>query len=179
MVEYRRSELAKVSPAPSVIISSGPGNALNMPAGLTFDSSGNLWVGNLRANFVSEYTKAALSKSGSPAARVIITNASLFQVAGPYGVAVDPSGDLWVEGSPSTSTDAVCEYPKAELAEPGPPAPRATITPGYLLWDFTFDSSGNLWVPEYSGRRGGRVHQSRAHQVGIATGARHYWRVHP
>ena len=151
VVEYKKSELAKVSPAPSVIISSGPDVGLDMPAGLAFDSSGNLWVGNRRGDFVSEYTKTELSKSGSPVPRVTITNASLFQVAGPYGLGVDPSGDLWVEGSPSTSTDAVCEYPKAELAKPGPPAPRATISPGYQLWDFTFDSSGNLWVPEYSG----------------------------
>jgi hypothetical protein len=43
----------------------------------------------------------------------------------------------------------VCEYPKAQLTEPGLPAPRATISPGYELWDFTFDSSGNLWVPKY------------------------------
>jgi len=151
VVEYKKSELAKASPTPSVILSSGPDNALSMPAGLAFGSSGNLWVGNIRANFVTEFTRAELSKSGSPAPRVTITNASLFQVAGPYGLAVDPSGDLWVEGSPSTSTDAVCEYPKAELTKPGPPAPRATISPGYQLWDFTFDSSGNLWVPEYSG----------------------------
>ncbi|HXW81778.1 MAG TPA: hypothetical protein VEJ84_19900 [Acidimicrobiales bacterium] len=34
-------------------------------------------------------------------------------------------------------------------SQSGPPAPRATISPGYQLWDFTFDSSGNLWVPDY------------------------------
>ena len=151
VVEYRKSELAKASPAPSVTISSGPDVALDMPAGLVFDSSSNLWVGNIRANFVTEYTKAELSRSGSPAPRVTITNASLFSVRGPYGLAVDPSGDLWVEGSPSASADAVCKYPKAQLTKPGPPAPSATIYPGYQLWDFTFDSSGNLWVPEFGG----------------------------
>ena len=107
--------------------------------------------GRLAANTVTEYTKAELAASGSPAPRVTITNARLFADGGPYGLAVDPSGDLWVEGSPSANADAVCEYPKAQLAKPGPPAPRATISPGYQLWDFTFDSSGNLWVPEYYG----------------------------
>ena len=75
--------------------------------------------------------------------------AGLLASGGPYGLAVDPAGDLWVEGSPSAAADAVCEYVKAQLVKPGPPAPRATISPGYQLWDFTFDSSGNLWVPKY------------------------------
>ncbi len=151
VVEYKKSELAKASPAPSVIISSSPDQALNGPSGLAFDSFGNLWVDNGGTNTVIEYTKAELSGSGSPAPRVNFTNAALFAAAGPAGLAVDPSGDLWVEGSPSGSGDAVCEYPKSQLAKPGPPAPRATISPGYQLWDFTFDSSGNLWVPEYYG----------------------------
>ena len=43
----------------------------------------------------------------------------------------------------------MCEYPKAQLAKSEPPAPQATISPGYQFWDFTFDSSGNLWVPEF------------------------------
>ncbi len=150
VVEYSKAGLAKASPAPSVIISSSPDDALYGPTGLAFDSAGNLWVGNSK-DTVTEYTKAELSASGSPAPRVTIHNAALFAGGGPYGLAVDPSGDVWVEGSPSASTDAVCEYPKAQLAEPGPPAPRATISPGYQLWDFTFDSSGNLWVPEYYG----------------------------
>ncbi len=128
VVEYKKSELAKASPAPSVIISSSPDQALNGPSGLAFDSFGNLWVDNGGTNTVIEYTKAELSGSGSPAPRVNFTNAALFAAAGPAGLAVDPSGDLWVEGSPSGSGDAVCEYPKAQLAKPGPPAPRATIS---------------------------------------------------
>jgi sugar lactone lactonase YvrE len=107
VVEYRKSELATVSPAPFVIISSSPGDAPNQPAGIAFDSSGNLWVDN--ADTVTEYTEAELAASGSPAPRVTITNAGLFHSEGPYGLAVDPSGDLWVEGSPSANADAVCE----------------------------------------------------------------------
>ena len=104
---------------------------------------------NTYSDTVIEYTKAELAASGAPAPRVTISNAGLFASDGPYGLAVDPAGDLWVEGSPSAKADAVCEYPKAQLAKPGPPAPRATISPGYQLWDFTFDSSGNLWAPKY------------------------------
>jgi sugar lactone lactonase YvrE len=149
VVEYKKKQLAATSPAPSVTISSGAGMALNGPTGIAFDSSGNLWVDGYNDGTVTEYTKAELSASGSPVPRVTITNAGLFATAGPYGVAVDPSGDLWVEGSPSSTADAVCEYPKAQLAISGAPAPRATISPGYQLWDFTFDSAGNLWVPDW------------------------------
>ena len=151
VIEYTKSELAKVSPAPSVIISSPLNGALSEPGGLAFDFSGNLWVDNAGTNTVTEYPKAELSVSGSPAPRVIITNAGLFAQGAPVGLAVDPSGNLWVEGSPSTISDAVCEYPKAQLSKHTAPAPRATISPGYQLWDFTFDSSGNLWAPEYYG----------------------------
>ena len=49
---------------------------------------------------------------------------------------------------PNASSDAVCEYPKAQLAKSRPRAPRATIAPGHQLWDITFDSSGNM-VPDY------------------------------
>lgn len=145
VVEYSKSELAKVSPAPSVIIS---GNLDG--AAIAFGSSGNLWVDNDSNDTVTEYTKAELSGSGSPTPRVTITNS---RCPASVGLAVDPSGNLWVEGTPSFTTDAVCEYPKAQLTRSGSPAPRVTISPGYQLWDFTFDSSGNLWVPEYGQNR--------------------------
>jgi sugar lactone lactonase YvrE len=145
VVEYSKSELAKVSPAPSVIISASPDGAT-----IAFGSSGNLWVDNGGNDTVTEYTKAELSGSGSPTPRVTITNSRL---AGSVGLAVDPSGNLWVEGTPSFTSDAVWEYPKAQLTRSGSPAPRATISPGYQLWDFSFDSSGNLWVPEYGQNR--------------------------
>jgi secreted PhoX family phosphatase len=151
VVEYKKSELAKVSPAPSVIISWRPADELVGLTGLAFDSSGNLWADQENADAVTEYTKSELSVSGSPTPRVTITNARLFYALGPAGLAVDPSGNLWVEGSPSATADAVSEYPNAQLTEPGPPIPRATISPGYQLWDFTFVASGNLWVPNYNG----------------------------
>jgi sugar lactone lactonase YvrE len=145
VVEYSKSELAKVSPAPSVIISASPDGAT-----IAFGSSGSLWVDNGGNDTVTEYAKAELSRSGTPTPRVTITDS---RCLGSVGLAVDPSGNLWVEGTPSVATDAVCEYAKAQLTKPGALAPRATISPGYQLWDFTFDSSGNLWLPEYGQNR--------------------------
>ena len=97
-----------------------------------------------------EYPKADLSASGSPVPRVTVSKPASFAAGNPVGLAVDPSGDLWVQGSPSANADAVCEYPKAQLAKTVAPKPHVTIAPGYQLWDFTFDSSGNLWVPDYN-----------------------------
>jgi sugar lactone lactonase YvrE len=90
VVEYSKSELAKVSPAPSVIISANPDGAA-----IAFGSSGNLWVDNTNSDTVIEYTKAELADSGSPTPRVTITNS---RCLGTVGLAVDPSGNLWVEG---------------------------------------------------------------------------------
>jgi hypothetical protein len=78
-------------------------------------------------NEVVEFTRAELSLSGSPTPAVTISsteagpNGSLY---GPYSLAFNSSGDLWVENFDNNTT---VEYGKDQLSSSGSPAPRRVI----------------------------------------------------
>ena len=54
---------ASGSPTPAISISTGSNNE---PAGLAFDTAGNLWVGYYEGHTVNEFTANQLASSGSP-----------------------------------------------------------------------------------------------------------------
>jgi sugar lactone lactonase YvrE len=112
--------------APTATISNG----VNHPAGLAFDSSGNLFVANQANNNVTEY---APPYTGAPTAT--ISNS----VNSPWGVAFDSSGNLFV-----------ANYGNATVTEYAPPytgAPTATISNGVNGPEgLAFDASGDLFV---------------------------------
>ena len=69
VVEFTAAQLAATgSPTPNVTISSdGSGSGVfSGPAGLAFDSSGDLWVANNNVSTLVEYTPSQLAVSGSP-----------------------------------------------------------------------------------------------------------------
>lgn len=77
--------------------------SLNAPRGLTFDSSGNLWVADGKNNRVLMYPKANLVTGG--AATIVLGQTSMTTSSGsatssnlfaPNGVAFDKNGNLWV-----------------------------------------------------------------------------------
>jgi hypothetical protein len=146
VVEFSKSELASPHPGPTVIISSTGG------ANLSFTPSGDMWLvtgggpasdcvyGDPCNNELVEFTRAQLSASGSPAPAVTIrsditgcstygapatpcANGSLY---GPYGVAVDPAGDVWVS---NFNTPTAVEYGRDQLPRWGSasPTPERTI----------------------------------------------------
>jgi sugar lactone lactonase YvrE len=153
LFEYTKSQLAKASPTPLVIISSNSSGSLSGPGGLAFDRSGNLWVANTSVSTVVEYGHRQLAKSGAPTPEVTISNNSF---NAPFGLAFDSAGDLWVADNAQQGSPAVYEYAKSELAEAAP-APRLTISmPLSPLGDdtrsgLTFDSAGNLWLVNSAG----------------------------
>jgi hypothetical protein len=81
-----------------------------------------MWVPEYGLNRFAEYTKAELTKSGSPPARVTIIGSSLLET--PTGLAFNSSGDLWVLYN---SSQALVEYTKAELTKSGSPTPARSI----------------------------------------------------
>jgi hypothetical protein len=117
---------------PIVIITKG----ILGPTGLTFDSSGDLWVANnSNTNNVVEYSKAELT-SASPAPSVTISQSG----SGAMGLAFDSSGDLWVTKNNST----VIEFTQAQLAKSGSPVPSVTIT-NTNQCSVVFDPFGDMW----------------------------------
>jgi sugar lactone lactonase YvrE len=119
---------------------------VNAPQGLTFDSSGDLWVANSNTNTVCEYTKSELALA-SPAPSVTISSDPSGDLNTPGGLAFDSSGDLWVA---NTGVTTVVEYTRSQLAKTGSPTPRATISNASFNTPFgvAFDSSGDLWVSD-------------------------------
>jgi streptogramin lyase len=109
---------------PEKVISKG----INHPAGITVDSSGNLWVANDASNVV-EYSRSDLAKA-SPAPTLAISYAG-------SGLAFDSSGDLWV-----VNGTAVAEFTKAEIAKSGTPKPVVFLPNDCSV---VFDSAGDLW----------------------------------
>jgi len=148
VLEYPKSQLAKASPVPGIVLSSGKLGSLNGPGSLVFDSSGDLWVANTSVSTVVEYSKDQLVKSGSPTPAVTISNNSF---NAPYGVAIDSSGDLWVSDNAQQGSPAVFEYAKSQLAKASPTPERTLSLPLNPIGDDTrsglaFDSAGDLWV---------------------------------
>jgi len=88
VVEFLASQLsASGSPLPAVTLAAN-GTSLNIPLGLAFDESGNLWVANLGVPpSVVEFAASQLVTSGSPLPNVAITGSSL---TGPAGIAFAP-----------------------------------------------------------------------------------------
>ena len=129
VVEFSRDELATPNPAPTVTISSTGG------ANIAFTPWGDMWMvtgggsdcyGTPCNNELVEFTRAQLSTSGSPTPAVTISstpgaNPSLY---GPYGVAVDRSGDVWVS---NFNTPTAVEFARYQLFRSGAPTPLRTI----------------------------------------------------
>jgi hypothetical protein len=125
---------------PEAVITTG----VDGPEGLTFDSSGDLWVANNSGGAngggaVVEYSKAELAKA-SPLPTVTISGGPRHNIFTPTGLAFDPSGNLWVANEGAC---CVVEFTKAELAKSGAPKPEVTLSPSNA--SIAFDPSGDLW----------------------------------
>ena len=148
VVEFTRSQLAASgSPTPAVTISSN-GTNINGPYGLTFDSSGNLWVSNYGGNTVVEFAANQLGTSGATTPAVTLTMPGTAPTTcGPNGATFDASGNLRV---PCYNLSEVLKITKASLGSTGTPTPAVTLTATNKSFDApeyaTFDSSGDLWV---------------------------------
>lgn len=115
------------------------------PAGFAIDSSGDLWVadeGSVSAEFsdvpgtVVEYGKSELTEA-SPRPSV-----TLKVPHGPFALAFDPSGNLWLD---YRQANRVVELSKAQLAKSGSPEPKVSLRVKPDDCGLAFDPSGNLW----------------------------------
>jgi sugar lactone lactonase YvrE len=156
---------------------------LNIPFGLAFDSSGNLWVSDSSNNRIVEF-KAPFSNGETESlvlgqANFTGSNSATTQtnLNSPRGIAFDSSGNLWAA---DLGNSRVVEF-KAPLSTgeseslvigqtnftsgiqdiPGCPQSCATQTSAASLnqpYSVAFDSSGNLWVTDPKvGNLAGRV----------------------
>jgi len=76
-------------PKAAVTISDASMTNLDIPSGLAFDASGNLWVSNFHDSSISEFTTSQIKSSGSPTPAVHLTNTS--SLLSPYQITFGPS----------------------------------------------------------------------------------------
>jgi len=146
VVEYTQGNTGSNPAVPAVTITSDGSASLNSPAGLAVDAAGDVWVANDLSNTVVEYARGRLA-SGPLVPTVTISSDRSQSLSGPYALAFDSSGNLWVANYDNST---VVKYPKARLAN-GARAPALTISAdssGSLNSPagLAFDASGNLWV---------------------------------
>lgn len=136
IVEFKASDLpAGGNVSPVVTITLPPSTFTGtLPLGLTFDSSGNLWVADHQGGTVTEYKASDLSSGGNITPAVTI--ASIYAA----GVTFDSKGNLWVsrvlgtlttgvvECSSACLSDALIMYSQSDIAAGGNITPTMTIT---------------------------------------------------
>jgi DNA-binding beta-propeller fold protein YncE len=133
-------------------------NRLDGPYGIAFDGFGNLWVADSGNNRVLEFdppfatgmnASLVIGESDFISACVQPTCPSRTTLFGPWRVAFDPSGDLWV-GEGYASTHRLLEFKPifkngmeaSTVIQPNPTYGE----PSGLGLGLTFDSIGNLWI---------------------------------
>ena len=84
--------------------------------------SGNLWIANLDAGTLVEYTPSQLASSGAPTPAITISSDGS-SLSEPGSVAFDRSGDLWA----LNENGALEEFTPSQLASSGDPTPVVSI----------------------------------------------------
>jgi sugar lactone lactonase YvrE len=121
---------------------------MSNPFGLAFDHHGNLWVSDNYLNYVVEFSASTLANQEPTILRTITVGSN-----GPRGLAFDPSGNLWVANH---GGDNIVEYSAASLNTTSPVNSKTISCPGLSSSTapysntLTFDSFGDLWVPNCS-----------------------------
>lgn len=159
VLEYIPSQLTAgvVNVAPHVMITGG---AVGTPQGVTFDSSGNLWVMDPGATVdgaantpallkFSSTQLAALATSDSPAPVAIITSTSF---AFPQQSVFDSKGNQWVTDH---NNNTVLVFTASQLSATGTNATVPAVVISSAAFNgplgIAFDSSGNLWIANNGG----------------------------
>jgi hypothetical protein len=146
LAEYTPRQLSSGgAPTPAISVAT----TLVSPAGLAFDSRGDLWVADAGSHNVVEFSASQLvSSSGSAMPAVVISSPNGANINLPVGIAFDGGGNLWVANS---VLNDVVEFTPEQLVASGSPTPAVTLAPAAnSIQDpslIAFDAAGNLWVP--------------------------------
>ena len=141
---------------------------LDLPADITFDAGGNLWMTNasftVANNSVVVFTVDQLAAGGVQVPRLVLRSGSFALVE---GLRFDASGALWVASNDGLN---VARFAGAAIALPAVPETRTVTADALLVADandsaagrtvrkpggIVFDASGNLWVNSQRGNQGG------------------------
>jgi sugar lactone lactonase YvrE len=149
IVAFDSSQLSvSGSPAPAISILPN-GGSLVTPSATAFDTSGRMWVLNPNGNSLVAYNPAQIAASGAPTPAITILPDS-GSLAGPFGMAFDAKGNLWIVNLDSGN---VVAYSPQQLQASGAPVPAIILkstTPFFVPEGIAFDAHGNLWVSSWT-----------------------------
>jgi DNA-binding beta-propeller fold protein YncE len=130
------------SSTPTSVIS-GSNTDLDVPFGITLDSTADIYVTNNSGNTVTVYA-AGGNSNVAPTATISNPNIGL---DGPNGIAVDLSGNLYVANNISVAPNSITTYPAGSGADV---APATTISGALTKLEspvgVAVDSAGNIYV---------------------------------
>ena len=130
VVAFGKDQLtASGSPTAAVVLSStsvGGVNSIDVPWGLAFDPTGNLWVYNYNNASISEFTSNELKASGDPKPPVFLTGLPLYAGELTFGPPSEPTPTA--TGTP-TSTATRTPTPTATRKPTPTPTPTRKPTP--------------------------------------------------
>jgi sugar lactone lactonase YvrE len=153
VLEFLSTQLAVTANPPPALIGNLPTPGFGAPQGVTFDSSGDLWVldggtvatGGTIPPTVDQFTTAQLpdlTNSGVTPNAVIGSTDFGF----PQQLVFDSGGNLWISDA---ANNEVLEFTTAQLVGGAnvKPALVVTSTPAFNgSLGIAFDSSGDLWI---------------------------------
>jgi hypothetical protein len=117
---------------------------------VTFDKSGNAWVGSGDSDKIAEFSASQLTSGGPKSPTVQISDeGSGTSLDEPGEIAFDKSGNLWV---PSYGSNTVVKYAKSQLTSSGNPPPMVKLSSSIFdgPWGAAFSSKGGLAIVNYS-----------------------------
>jgi len=132
IAEFSAAQLSSSGAKTANIVLSSSGDSLNDPGQLGFDSKGDLWVADYNGGVngtVVMFAKNQLGASGSPTPKVTLSGSAFY---GPWGLALDSGGNLWVG---DYSSGNVSKFSSTQLKTSGTPTPPVVLT-GVL--DFSY-----------------------------------------
>ena len=136
------------TPTPATSISTTSADLFNMN-GIAFDTDGTMWVTSQDDSTLVGFAPAALAKSGSTPATIVISSTA-GSLSGPTSLAFDPQHRLWVSNS---ANGTIVRFDRAQLATSGAPVPAVTIAGLGLPTGLAFDNAGSLWVADTRRRK--------------------------
>lgn len=119
---------------------SGPaaGAQLNLPAGLTMDGPGSLYIADSSNNVIRKVSNGAI-------ATIAGTRSSTYVLTDPQGIAVDPAGNLYI-----AQTGSLVELSREGIATVADSSGQSV---GFRGNGMALDGAGNLYFADWTGNR--------------------------
>jgi len=188
VTDYGNNRIREITPSGVVTTFAGTGTAggsdgsltsatFNGPLGITFDASGNIYIADYSGSLIRKIASGYVSTlAGSGYQGTTDGTGSGASFDHPSGLRVDGSGNVYVTDRSSdlirkiTSSGTVTTIAGLAYSEYSADNQFGTAASFYRPSDLTFDQSGNMYIPDYSGNVIREVANNANHSVTTIAG---------